>query len=133
MSRIESNPAIVATTAENVYNFLLNTDNIEKLLPAGKYSDWKSDGKTCSFKVQGSYQIGLALEESEPFKTINYVGTPGSPFPFKLQITLNEENAKTTALLICDAQINPFLEMIVKGPLKALFDYMSEKLTTNVQ
>jgi hypothetical protein len=102
--------------------------NIEKLLPAGKYSEWKSDANSCSFKIQNAYTIGLAVKESQPFPTITYESSTGSPFPFTLKVELNESGTQTTGRLICDAQINPFLEMMVKGPLKNLFDYMAQQL-----
>ncbi len=128
MTRIESKTATVNSNAEKIYDFLTDLNNIEKLLPAGKYSEWKSDKDSCSFKVQGAYQIGLALKSSEPGRLVTYSSTPGSPFPFELNVKLNEADGKTTGQLLCDAQINPFLEMLVKGPLKNLFDYMADKL-----
>lgn len=129
MSKIESKKVIVPSSANAVHDFLCDMHNIEKLLPAGKYSDWKSDGKTCSFKVQGAYQIGLNFVSSEPGQQVNYDSAQGSPFPFTLSVKLNDENGNTGSQLFCDAQINPFLEMMVKSPLKNLFDYMADKLT----
>ena len=38
----------------------------------------------------------------------------------------------TSGYMKCDADINPFLKMVVQGPLKNLFDYMAEKLTQEV-
>jgi carbon monoxide dehydrogenase subunit G len=128
MTRIESKTATVNTSSEKIFQFLTNLNNIEKLLPPGKYSDWKSDENMCSFKVQSAYQIGLSLKSSEPNKIVTYSSTQGSPFPFELNVKLDESNGSTTGQLICDAQINPFLEMLVKGPLKNLFDYMADKL-----
>jgi hypothetical protein len=63
---------------------------------------------------------------------VNYASTAGSPFPFNLKVTMNESGGQTTGQLICDAQINPFLEMLVKGPLKNLFDYMADQLPSAI-
>ncbi|MFM7728901.1 MAG: hypothetical protein ACKO7B_19545, partial [Flavobacteriales bacterium] len=68
------------------------------------------------------------IKENTPHQTITYESTAGSPFPFTLLVKLTEENSQTNGQLICDAQINPFLEMMVKGPLKNLFDYMAGQL-----
>lgn len=132
MSKIESKKVSVAAPAEKVYQFLQNTDNIKSLLPEGKFSDWKSDGNMCSFKIQGAYTIGLRLKESLPHTNVIFESTEGSPFPFTLNVHLNGQNGTTEGFLICDAQINPFLEMMVKGPLKNLFDYMADKLVKEV-
>lgn len=132
MSKIESKKVSVQAAPEHVYNYLQNTDNIQNLLPEGKFSDWKSDGKTCSFKIQGAYTIGLRLKESQPHTNVIFESTEGSPFPFTLNVHLVPQGNATESFLICDAQINPFLEMMVKGPLKNLFDYMADRLTTKV-
>jgi carbon monoxide dehydrogenase subunit G len=128
MTKIESKVTSVDSGAEKIFSFLTDMNNIEKLLPEGKYSDWKSDVGACSFKVQNAYHIGLALKSSEPNHLVSYSSTPGSPFPFELNVKLIEKDGKTQGQLLCDAQINPFLEMLVKGPLKNLFDYMADKL-----
>jgi carbon monoxide dehydrogenase subunit G len=128
MTHIESQSAQVNTSAANVFTFLSDMKNIEKLLPAGKYSDWKADTEMCSFKIQNAYTIGLRIKESRPSEEITYESTAGSPFPFTLKVQLKESGAQTIGQLICDAQINPFLEMMVKTPLKNLFDYMAGQL-----
>jgi hypothetical protein len=132
MSKIESKKVIVPASADKVHDFLINTDNIYHLLPEGKFSDWKSNGKMCSFKIQGAYTIGLRFKESNPNSLVVFESTEGSPFPFTLNVHLNEQAGQTEAFQVCDAQINPFLEMMVKGPLKNLFDYMADKLVTKV-
>ena len=86
----------------------------------------------CSFKIQGAYTIGLRFRESTPNTLVVFESTEGSPFPFTLNVYLAEQSGQTEAFQICDAQINPFLEMMVKGPLKNLFDYMADKLVTKV-
>ncbi len=128
MSKIESKKVVVPASSNAVHDFLCDMHNIEKLLPAGKYSDWKSDGKSCSFKVQGAYNIGLIFVSSEPAKQVKYESSQGSPFPFTLSVHMDETSGSTASQLFCDAQINPFLEMMVKSPLKNLFDYMADKL-----
>ena len=128
MTHIESQPANVNTTAANVFAFLSDMKNIEKLLPQGKYSDWKADTEMCSFKIQNAYTIGLRIKESKPDEEITYESTAGSPFPFTLKVLLKESGAQTNGQLICDAQINPFLEMMVNAPLKNVFDYMAGQL-----
>jgi carbon monoxide dehydrogenase subunit G len=128
MTHIESRSAKVNAPIASVFTFLNDMNNIEKLLPAGKYSEWKADKDSCSFKIQNAYTIGLRIKESAPNSGITYESTAGSPFPFTLKVELSEDGEQTSGKLICDAQINPFLEMMVKGPLQNLFDYMSDRL-----
>lgn len=128
MAKIESKSVTVNAPAADVYAFLSDMNNIEQLLPMDKISDWKSTVESCSFKVQNAYTIGLQHNGGTPHSEVNYQSGPGSPFGFSLVCHLSEGNGVTTGHLVCDAQLNPFLEMMVKSPLKNLFDYMADKL-----
>jgi len=90
MTTIESKKVVVASPAANVHDFLINTDNIQQLLPEGKITEWKSDGKQCSFKIQGAYTTGLRLIGSTPNTSVVYESTEGSPFSFNLNVHINE-------------------------------------------
>jgi carbon monoxide dehydrogenase subunit G len=83
MTEIESKKVVVPAPTDKVYAFLCDMNNIEKLLPAGKYSDWKSDEKSCSFKIQGAYTIVLNFVDATPHRQIRYVSGDGSQSIFK--------------------------------------------------
>jgi carbon monoxide dehydrogenase subunit G len=129
MTEIESKKVVVPAPSEKVFAFLCDMNNIEKLLPTGKYTEWKSDEKSCSFKIQGAYTIVLNFVEATPYSQIRYVSGDGSPFSFSLVTHLNPEGEGSGGFMKCEADINPFLKMVVQGPLKNLFDYMADKLT----
>ncbi|MFN8699039.1 MAG: hypothetical protein ACK500_07810 [Flavobacteriales bacterium] len=129
MTKIESKKVQVPASADTIKAFLTNTDNIVHLLPSERISDWKSDGTTCTFKVQGAYTIGLTCIPSDSAEEVKYQSTAGSPFPFSLTAFLKPGEGGTEAWQVCHAELNPFLVMIVKEPLRNLFDYMAEKLT----
>jgi carbon monoxide dehydrogenase subunit G len=129
MSLIESKKVIVNSSSDKVFAFLSDLNNIQLLLPRDKVSDWKSTQQECSFKVQGIYTIALKFASSTPHSVINYQGGEGVPFAFTLHCHLNEVAGGTEGYMVCDAQLNAFLEMMVKSPLKNLFDYMADRLT----
>ena len=128
MSKIESKKALVNATPETVYQFLSDLNNIHELLPLDKISDWKSDAGSCTFKVQGTYTIGLKFQEGTPNSQIVFSSTENYPFPFTLSTLIKDTDGKAEVSQLCDAKINAFLEMMVKGPLKNLFDHMIDKL-----
>jgi gliding motility-associated-like protein len=102
MTKIESKKVVVASPAANVHDFLINTDNIQQLLPEGKITEWKSDGKQCSFKIQGAYTIGLRLINSTPNTSVVLTGTPSSGYSFTWSPTTGMSNstlAQTNALI----------------------------------
>src|SRR5687767_7576891 len=108
-------------------------NNIRELLPQDKISNWKSDTGSCSFQVQGSYTIGLTFKEGIPYSQISFSSSENSPFPFTLSAFLKQVDGKTEVYQLCDARINAFLEIMVKGPLKNLFDYMTDKLAAKYE
>ncbi|MFN0031822.1 MAG: hypothetical protein ACKVOR_06665 [Flavobacteriales bacterium] len=128
MTQIESKKVTVSASTESVFDFLSDMNNIQKLLPLDKITEWKSDEKSCSFKIQNAYTIGLNHMGGTPHSTVNYESAQGSPFAFTLNTQLSVNDNGTDAQLFCEADINPFLKMIVTGPLKNLFDYMAERL-----
>lgn len=130
MTTIESKKVNIQTTRQNVIAFLRDMNNIEKLLPQGKYSEWKSTEKSCSFKIQNAYTIVLDFLSEDADGTIKYKSGEGSPFAFTLTSHVNDINGNSEGYMVCDADINPFLKMVVQGPLKNLFDYMAERLVS---
>lgn len=129
MTRIESKEVAIGALPQKCFDFLLDLNNYELLLPKDKISHWESDEKNCSFKIQNTYKLSLKYSESEPTTKILVTSGEGSPFKFDLYINLAElEEGGTGAQLICHADINPFLKMMVEKPLNNLFDYMAERM-----
>lgn len=133
MTKIESKIVQVNASPEQVFSFLTDLSNFRELLPQDKISDWSSDGKTCVFKVQGGYKIGLALDSAVPNSSVVLKSTAESPFRFTLNIHLEPLNGGTRGWQVCDAELNPFLRMMVEKPLKNLFDYIADRLSVKFQ
>lgn len=128
MTRIESKSVTLNKDASSVFNYITNMNNFEHLLPIDKISNWESEEKSCSFKIQGSAHIGLDLATTTPNNEIVIKSSPKTPFPFTLTIALTEEAGNTTVSQVCEADINPFLKMMVEKPLRNLFDYIADCL-----
>ncbi|MGB1729913.1 MAG: hypothetical protein ACPHF2_07920 [Crocinitomicaceae bacterium] len=120
---------IVNSNVQNIESFLIDSNNIEKLLPTDKVSNFESDQNACSFKVQGGITISLVQDGKENGKIYLKSGEK-SPFPFKLTIHLSPiEEEKTEGYIEFDGEVNAFLKMMVEKPLLNLFNYMANKLS----
>lgn len=128
MTKIESKEVVISANSQVCFDFLMDLNNYQLLLPKDKISDWNSDEKHCSFKIQGTYKLSLQYKDSEPTAKILIVSGEGSPFTFDLFIHLVNQGENTGAQLVCHADINPFLKMMVQKPLNNLFDYMVERM-----
>lgn len=127
MTKIESKKVEVNCQQTEVYEFLTDMNNYELLLPKKNVTDWSSNDKKCSFKIQKTYKLELEQVGGTPSSQINIKSGDGA-FKFTLDINLKDVEGKTEAQLICDADINPFLKMMVMKPLNNLFDYMADRI-----
>lgn len=130
MTRIESKHVEIAKPAQELYTFLQDMNNFQQLLPRERISDWKSDGNSCSFKVQGAATIGLQLDGGTEPNHVRMKATERSPFPFTLDVHLDEQNGVTKAYQEFNAELNPFIKMLVEKPLQNLFDHIADRMVT---
>ena len=128
MTRIESKQVRIARSAQELYDFLQDMGNFQQLLPQDRISEWKSDGRSCSFKVQGAATIGLQLDGGTPNTLVRMKSTERAPFPFTLDVHLVEDSGSTNAHQVFEADLNPVIKMMVEKPLKNLFDHIADKM-----
>lgn len=128
--KIDSEKTIINATAEEVFNYLSNAENIGNLLPKDGVKDFKGEQTQCSFKVQGGITISLIQTELVANDQIKMKSGEKSPFPFDLTIHLQQGEGSTEGYIAFDGEVNAFLSMMVKTPLTNLFNYMSHKLKT---
>jgi carbon monoxide dehydrogenase subunit G len=128
MTTIESKHVVIGKAAQDLYTFLQDMNNFQQLLPQDRISEWKSDGSSCSFKVQGAATIGLQLDGGTEPNLVKMKATERSPFPFSLEVHLNEQDGTTEAWQVFNGDINPFIKMMVEKPLKNLFDHIADRM-----
>lgn len=118
MTRIESQQVELNQSPSEVFSFLSNFINYEKLMPE-QVTDWVSDGETCSFSIKGMASLGMAFETKTPDSEIRIKRNGKAPFDFFLICKIeNGDTAQTSKLrLFFDADLNPFLKMMAEKPL----------------
>jgi len=128
MTKIESNKALVNAPIETVYTFLQDLNNYNLLLPKDKISDWQSSEDQFSCKIQNTYKIALNKINETANQQIQLKADDSSPLKFNLNVNIAEVNGQTEVHLLGEADLNPFLKMMVMKPLRNLFDYMAGRL-----
>jgi|LauGreDrversion4_2_1035121.scaffolds.fasta_scaffold35552_4 hypothetical protein len=131
MAQFESKHVLVPSNVADIHAFLQKMENIQLLLPKDKISNWSSTENSCTFKIQNVYTFTLIrthsnVSESEAFTEFNT--SEDSPFAFTLKAIIQSREVGCNCYQSCQANINPFMEMMVKGPLQSLFDYMADRL-----
>lgn len=126
--KIESKKVSLDANREEVFAYVSNLNNFEELLPQEKISDWESREDYCSFKIQGTATIDLHKDAANPPENLVLKGGEKAPFPLSLEILLEEKDGKTVVFQKINADVNPFLKMMVQKPLTNLFDYIADRL-----
>ena len=129
MTTIESQRVVVNAPQPEVFEFLSDLNNYKVLFPEDRISDWEATETSCQFKIQGTATIALVFDKSTPNSEINLVSGEKSPFPFTLNIYLEEpEDSQTKGWLVFNGEMNMMLKMMVEKPLTNLFNYMAEQV-----
>ena len=133
MTTIESNHVEVAAKQLEVFEFLKDLRNLHELLPQDKVSEFQADENQCSFKVMGAYAIGLENYSKDAPSNLVLKSKDGAPFSFDLDIKIDELNDQSKVHLVSQADINPFMKMMVEKPLRNLFNYIADQLHKKYQ
>lgn len=129
MVNIEGKSVTLNKSASEVYSYLMNMNNLENLLPMDKLSNYEASEDSCSFKVSGAADIKLGKGDCEEPTKVIYKTQSGSTFPFTLNVNikdLGDGNVEVSQL--AEADLNPFMKMMVQKPLTKLFDYIADRL-----
>lgn len=125
---LESPKQIIDKSPEEVFNFLSDVKNFEKLMPENiSKFEVLGDG-TFLFALKGMPEIVLKKKEAIPFHTI-VLGAAGGKLDFSLTGNIVEiEPNKSEVQLIFDGEFNAMMAMMIKGPISKFI----ETLVTNI-
>jgi carbon monoxide dehydrogenase subunit G len=126
--RIESDRTEINKPAAEVFAFLTDFNNFQKLMPP-QVIDWQSTADECSFKISGMASIGMKIIEKTPNSLIKVTSNGKVPFAFTLNIHLTEVSpTQTSGQLIFEAALNPMMSMMVEKPLGKFFNLLAAKM-----
>jgi len=128
MTKIESNPLNIQTSATNIFAYLSDFNNFGKLMPP-QISNWQSTTDTCSFTIQNMATLAMRIKEKTAPTKLVITSEPPSPFPFDLICELSElpDNACCSTIRL-NADMNPMLAMMAKSPLQNFVNLLNEQL-----
>jgi len=128
MTIIDTDNKQSSNGVQALYDFLIDMNNFEVLMPENKIEKWSSSTEECEFTIKGMARIGLKrIGSTEP--NIIKLETFGKvPFQFNLDILLNESSGDGTDIQIhFEGDINPFMKLMVEKPLTNFFNMLVEK------
>ncbi|MEO8088090.1 MAG: SRPBCC family protein [Bacteroidota bacterium] len=127
MTRLESDKVTVNKTAKEVFEFLSDFNNYQRLMPE-QVTDWKSSAEECSFTIKGMASLGMKMKEKTPYTKIVIEKNGKAPFDFFLICELEDMQSQCEAQLIFDADLNVMMKMMASKPLTNFLNLLASKL-----
>ncbi|MEJ2161859.1 MAG: SRPBCC family protein [Robiginitalea sp.] len=125
---LESPNSLIKRPRKEVYEFLTDLGNFEKLMPDSIETFEVLDENTFRFALKGMPEIVLRRKEQIPHEKI-ILGAASDKLPFTLTANLIENGPEETeAILSFQGEFNAMMAMMIKGPISNFLGALSQKL-----
>lgn len=126
-TKIESRTVNINKSASEIFEFLSDARNFEKLMPEG-VNKFEADENAFLFKLGSLPEVKLKISERVSNERI-VLSSAGGPIAFNL---IGEWKAltdsTTSGRLMFEGDFNPMLKMMVQKPLTSFIDKLAENL-----
>lgn len=114
-------------SAETVYDFLMDIENFESLMPENTKFEKISDERFL-FALKGMPEIVLDLKEGIPHSKV-VLGAASDKLPFTLTVDITDNgDSDADVQLHFEGEFNPMMSMMIKGPIKKFIATLSENM-----
>ncbi|MBK5284385.1 MAG: SRPBCC family protein [Bacteroidia bacterium] len=127
MTTIESNETTVNKNADEVYTFLSDFRNFEKLMPE-QVTNWKATEDECSFTIKGMASLGMKIKQKTPNSLIEIERSGKAPFDFTMKCVIVPYDSQSGVRLVLEADLNPMLKMLAEKPLTNFLNLLVTRL-----
>ena len=127
MTTIQSEKTQINKTLAEVFAFLGNANNHQKLMPDSIYN-WSSTDDECKFTIQNMAKLELKISERDPAGKVVIIPSAKAPFDLKIEWIIEPNGEFCTAQMVIHADLNPFIKMMAVGPLNKLVNHQTEAL-----
>lgn len=123
---LESDKVKVNKSQEELFNFLTNVENYEKIMPESKEKFEVKSQDTFAFALKGMPEIELQIKEKRAPEFI-VLGSTSDKFNFSLDVVIEEAGPEQSeAQMFFHGKFNTMMAMMVKGPLKKFIATLAE-------
>lgn len=114
--------------AKEIYDFLADMNNHERLMPAEDITDWSSTIDEASFNIRNMLKLSLKVQDRVADKEIRVIASEKPPFDIELKWELSVDEEYTDVIFTITADLNMMMKMLASGPLQKLADDESANL-----
>jgi len=128
MMHIESNKQSIARPASEIYTFIKDFRNFERLMPS-QVMNYQAGYEQCSFEISSMGRVSLEMKERIEDKMIRAASTAGTAINFELIVNLVPESAGASIVQAeLNAELSPMLAMLARNPLNNFINMLVDKL-----
>lgn len=129
---LDSPKVVVDRSVQEVFDFLSNVENFEKLMPENINKFEVLEHDKFLFALKGMPEIVLKKKEVEsPNKIV--LGAAGGKIDFSLTGIISEiESNKSDVQLIFSGDFNPMMAMMIKGPISKFIETLSANIPKEI-
>lgn len=113
---------------KEIYDFLADMNNHERLVPEDEITDWSSTTDEASFTVRNMLKLSLKMGDHVTDKKITLIPAAKPPFNIEMSWELENDGEYTDVVFTIDADLNMMLKMMASGPLQKLAEDESANL-----
>ena len=126
---LESNKVTVQKSQQELFNFLTNVENYEKIMPESKEKFEVRSEDTFAFALKGMPEIELQIQETREPEFI-VLGSTSDKLNFSLDVVIEPAGPnQSEAQMFFHGKFNTMMAMMVKGPLKKFIATLSENVS----
>ena len=128
MQNIKSKTQKISASPEQVYQFISDFNNLQKLMP-DKVTNWSSTESTCSFTIQGMATLNMKQGNNKENELVHMKADGKNPFYYDLNTHIqNPEGNSCDVFIELNADMNPMVAMMAKKPLENFVNILVETL-----
>lgn len=126
-TKIESRTVTIQKSATEIFEFLSDARNFEKLMPEG-VTKFEADADAFLFKLGSLPEVKLKISERVANERI-VLSSAGGPIAFNLIGEWKAQNESgTEGKLMFEGDFNPMLKMMVQKPLTSFIEKLADNL-----
>ncbi len=129
---ISSTQKDIQAADSKIYNILCDFQKVEKFLPP-QVQNWKIEGDTCQFDIQGIASVNMTIVEKQEFSHLAYRMDNDKNMPLSFAFDIKGHGTSSDLTLNVNLDVPVFLAPMVKGPVQKVADTIVEKIKMAVE
>ena len=128
---LESTKIIVKKSSEEIYDFLIEIKNFEKLMPEGISKFDLISNSEFLFALNGMPEITLVKKSETPCESV-VLGSSGK-LEFSLEASITSlDRTKSQIQLLFSGDFNPMMAMMIKGPISKFIENLVNNIPKHI-